>query len=87
MVGCTTSMKLERILDRGLPLNSDTLSREEGDRPRESESSLSAEALFSKSDRRFRTAEEDRGSVMAVWEQAGSDQHFALSHFLRSGMT
>jgi hypothetical protein len=74
-------MKLERILERGLPLESETLSREEGDRPRGSLSSLSAVALFSKSDRRFRTAEEDRCSVMAVWEEEGSNQleHFALS--------
>lgn len=81
MMGCWTLMKLERILERGLPLESETLSREEGDRPRESVSLLSALALFSKSDRRFRTAEEDRCSVMAVWEEEGSNQleHFALS--------
>ena len=61
-------MKLERILERGLPLRSETARREDGDRPRgELRSSLSALALFSKSDRRFRTAEFDRGcSVMAV---------------------
>jgi hypothetical protein len=64
-------MKLERILERGLPLESETPKREEGDRPRGLlRSSLSALALFSKSDRRFLTAEEDRGcSVMAVVER------------------
>jgi len=83
MVGCWTLIKLERILERGLPLNSETLRREEGDLPRWSLSSLSALALFSKSDLRFLTAEEDRCSVMAVWEGRRVYQLQALSHFLR----
>ena len=87
MMGCWTSMKLERILERGLPLESETPKREDGDRPRGLlRSSLSALPLFSKSDLRFRTAEEDRGcSVMAVWEKRRVYQlkHFRGSHFLR----
>ena len=78
-------MKLERILERGLPLRSETPRREEGDRPRGLLSSLSALALFSKSDRRFRTAEEDRGcSVMAVWEKR---RVYQLKHFRRLALS
>lgn len=65
-------MKLERILERGLPFRSETLKREEGDRPRGSESFWSCDALFSKSDLRFRTAELDRCSDMAVRKEEGS---------------
>lgn len=74
-------MKLARTLERGLPLASVMLGRPEGDRPRDSESSRSEFALFSKMDRRLRTADEDRCSDMAVvWEKEGSNQH---SHFPR----
>lgn len=74
-------MKLARTLERGLPLASVMLGRPEGDRPRDSESSRSELALFSKMDRRLRTADEDRCSDMAVvWEKEGSNQH---SHFPR----
>jgi hypothetical protein len=79
MVGCWTLMKLERILERGLPFDSETLRREEGDLPRGLLlSSVSVFALFSKSDLRFRTAEEDRCSVMAVWERR---RVYQLQHF------
>ena len=62
----TTSTKLARILERGRWAGSERLRRELGERPRDWESSRSmAAALFSNSDRRFRTAEEDRGSGMA----------------------
>ena len=78
MVGCWTLMKLERILERGLPFGSETLKRSEGDLPRGLLSSFSALALFSKSDLRFRTAEDDRCSVMAVWERR---RVYQLKHF------
>lgn len=73
--GCWTSMKLARTLERGRWAGSDRLRRELGDRPRAWESSRSlAAALFSNSDRRFRTAEEDRGSGMAFVRERGSNQ-------------
>ena len=65
-VGYWTSTKLARTLERGRWAGSERLRREFGERPRALESSRSlAAALFSNSDRRFRTAEEDRGSGMA----------------------
>lgn len=68
MVGCWTLMKLARILERGLPVESERLNLELGERPRESESSWSEDALFSKMERRLRTAEEERVcSGMAVF--------------------
>jgi hypothetical protein len=70
----TTSTKLARTLERGRWAGSERLRREFGERPRAWESSKSlAAALFSNSDRRFRTAEEDRGSGMALRER-GSNQ-------------
>jgi hypothetical protein len=66
-VGYWTSTKLARTLERGRWAGSERLRREFGERPRALESSRSlAAALFSNSDRRFRTAEEDRGSGMAL---------------------
>lgn len=71
-VGYWTSTKLARTLERGREAGSDRLRREFGERPRELWSSRSlAAALFSNSDRRFRTAEEDRGSGMALREEEG----------------
>jgi hypothetical protein len=70
LVGYWTSTKLARTLERGRWAGSERLRREFGERPRELESSRSlAAALFSNSDRRFRTAEEDRGSAVMALEE------------------